>query len=57
MLPELMNARQDELRAFETQIAHRMTWAQITRVERLERALKIARGKLQVLPTLSPKAN
>lgn len=57
MLPELMNARQNELRAFETQINHRMAWAQIMRVERLERALRIARGKLQVLPTLYPKAN
>jgi hypothetical protein len=57
MLPELMNARQDELRAFEKQITHRMAWAQIMRVERLERALRIARGKLQVLPTLYPKAN
>lgn len=57
MFPELVNARQAELRVAETQIAHRMAWAQIVRVERLERALKVARGRLQMLPTLFPKAN
>ncbi len=57
MLPELVNARQQELQVLETQINQRMAWSQIVRVERLERALKAARGKLQVLPTLSPKAN
>lgn len=57
MLTELVNARQAELRIAETRIAHRMTWAQIVRVERLERALKVARGRLQMLPTLFPKTN
>ncbi|MCL4240764.1 MAG: hypothetical protein KJ048_05365 [Dehalococcoidia bacterium] len=57
MLTELVNARQAELRVQETQIAHRMAWSQIVRVERLERALRIARGRLQLLPTLFPKAN
>jgi len=57
MLLELVNARQSELRTFETQITHRMAWAQIMRVERLERALTIARSRLQVLSTLFPKAN
>ncbi len=57
MLPELVNARQQELKALEPQINQRMAWSQIVRVERLERALKAARGKLQVLPALSPKAN
>jgi hypothetical protein len=57
MFPELVHARQTELRVAETQIAHRMAWAQIVRVERLERALKVARGRLQMLPTLFPKAN
>ncbi|MCC7089368.1 MAG: hypothetical protein M9925_09075 [Chloroflexi bacterium] len=57
MLLELANARQAELRVAETRIAHRMTWAQIARVDRLERALKVAQGRLQMLPTLFPKAN
>ncbi len=57
MLPELVNARMQELQALETQINQRMAWSQIVRVERLERALKAARGRLQVLPALSPKAN
>jgi hypothetical protein len=57
MLAELVNARQAELRVAETRIAHRMTWAQIVRVERLERALNVARGRLQMLPALFPKAN
>jgi len=55
MLPELVAARQDELRAMETQMMHRMAWIQIKRVERLERALKVARGKLQALPTLATR--
>ncbi|GMV85522.1 MAG: hypothetical protein AMXMBFR80_13770 [Dehalococcoidia bacterium] len=57
MLPELANARQLELKVLETQINQRMAWSQIARVERLERALKAARGRLQVLPALSPKAH
>ncbi len=57
MLHELVNARQAELRVAETRIAHRMAWSQIVRVERLERALTIARSRLQVLSTLFPKAN
>jgi hypothetical protein len=57
MLPELVNARMQELQALETQINQRMAWSQIVRVERLERALKAARGRLQVLPALSPRAN
>jgi hypothetical protein len=57
MLHELVEARQAELRAAETQIAHRMAWEQIMRVERLERALKAAKGRLQMLPALFSKAN
>ncbi len=55
MLPELIAARQDELRVMETQMMHRMAWYQIKRIDRLERALKVARGKLQALPTLATR--
>jgi hypothetical protein len=55
MLPELITARQDELRVMETQMMHRMAWYQIKRIDRLERALKVARGKLQALPTLAAR--
>lgn len=57
MYPELMNARLTELRVAETKINNRMAWEQVSRIDRLERALKIARGKLQLLPALSPKAH
>ncbi len=57
MYPEIMNARLTELRVAETKINNRMAWEQVSRIDRLERALKIARGKLQLLPALSPKAH
>ncbi len=57
MYNELMNARLTELRVHETRIANRMAWEQVSRIDRLERALKMARGKLQILPTLSAKAH
>ena len=56
MYNELMNARLTELAVYETKIANRMAWEQVSRIERLERALKMARGKLQLLPTLTVKA-
>lgn len=57
MFNEIMRARQTELRVSETTIAHRMTWEQLSRIDRLERALKRARGRLQILPNLAPKAH
>lgn len=57
MYHELMNARLTELAVCETKIANRMAWEQVSRIERLERALKMARGKLQLLPTLTVKAH
>ncbi len=57
MYTELMNARLTELRVAEPRINQRMAWEQFTRIDRLERALKMARGKLQILPTLSAKAH
>lgn len=57
MYTELMNSRLSDLRVAETTIANRMAWEQVSRIDRLERALKMARGKLQILPTLSVKAH
>lgn len=53
MLYELMMARARELEAQELAITQRMTWEQILKVERLERALKKARATLQLLPNLA----
>lgn len=57
MYHELMNARITELRVAEKTIGQRMAWEQVSQIDRLERALKMARGKLQILPTLSAKAH
>ena len=57
MYEEMMNARLTELRVAEKTIASRMLWEQVSRIDRLERALKMARGRLQFLPTLSAKAH
>lgn len=57
MYEEMMNARLTELRVAEKTITNRMMWEQVSRIDRLERALKMARGKLQILPTLSAKAH
>ncbi len=48
MLIDMFNARQLELAAAERTIAQRMELDQITRVERLERALRSARERLAV---------
>jgi len=57
MLEELMNANVANLKRAERTIEHRVNWEQISRIEKLERALRAARGTLHVLPNLSPKAN
>lgn len=56
MYEELLNAHLTNLKVSERKIEHRLTWAQITRIDRLERALSNARGKLQTL-NLSAKVN
>lgn len=56
MLEELMNSQLTNLRVAGTTIEHRMEWEQLSRIERLERALKVAQSKLNFLPTLSARA-
>jgi hypothetical protein len=56
MLPEIANSRINELRAAETQINHRIAWENISRIDRLERALKSARGRLQGITNVTAKA-
>lgn len=56
MLHELAHSRINELRAAETRIAHRMEWENISRIDRLERALKSARGRLQGITNVTAKA-
>lgn len=54
MLHELMNAHLSELRAAERQIAQRMEVEELSRIERLERALTRARGRLANFGLASP---
>ncbi len=56
MLPEIANSRANELRAAQYQITHRIAWENISRIERLERALKSARGRLQGISNVTAKA-
>ncbi len=56
MLPEIVNSRANELRAAEYKIAHRIAWENISRIDRLERALKSARGRLQGISNVTAKA-
>lgn len=53
MLYELMVARQREIDAMEREIAQRQTLERLLQVERLERALKRVRAKLQAFPDLA----
>lgn len=57
MLPEIAAARTNELSAAETLITHRIAWENISRIERLERALKSARGRLQGITNLTARAS
>jgi hypothetical protein len=57
MLEEIMNARQSDLRVAAKTIEHRITWEQMFRIERLERALSAAKGRLQFLPGVPAKVN
>ena len=42
---ELARARQTEFRAAELTIRHRMRWAEISTIDRLEKALRAARSR------------
>ena len=57
MLAELINARQTELQLAGRQIERRMEWDHLSRIDRLERALKVARGKMQFMPNFSARTN
>jgi hypothetical protein len=57
MLEEVMNAHLTELKVSSRKIEHRAAWEQVSRIERLERALKSARGRMSVLPTFSARTN
>ena len=46
----IVEARKDDFRVRATEIQHRMDFAQIRKVERLERALKSARVHLRLGP-------
>ena len=50
MLEEMLNARRMELRVQARDIHHRMEWHELSRIDKLERALKAARGRLSMLP-------
>ncbi|MEP7216414.1 MAG: hypothetical protein ABI782_09180 [Anaerolineaceae bacterium] len=45
MYEELARARANELRVAEHTISHRMRWAEVSTIERLEKALRVARGR------------
>ena len=45
LFDELVHARENELRANEQTISNRMQWAEIRTIERLENALRTARGR------------
>ena len=57
MLEAIANAYIADLKVHERQITQRMQWAQIARIEKLESALRAARGRLHINPSFSLKAN
>lgn len=46
-----------ELRTRDRELRQRMQWSQFDRVDRLERALKAARGRLQQGPSVPVQVN
>ena len=56
MYEELLASRKSDIILATRTIDRRMEWEQLMQVDRLERALKRARGKLNFLPTLSAEA-
>ena len=57
MYQELVNAHLTDLRVSSRKIERRMEWAQVSHIEKLERALTNARVKLHMLPNLSARTN
>ncbi|MBK6318880.1 MAG: hypothetical protein IPI33_08970 [Dehalococcoidia bacterium] len=53
MYEELLRARQSDLALATRTIERRIEWEQLLRIDRLERALKVARGRLHLQPTFS----
>jgi hypothetical protein len=56
MFEEFVNARQTEVRLATRQAEQRMEWEQFFRIDRLERALRSAKGRLQIQPRFSAEA-
>jgi len=57
MLELFAQARQDEVAAAALTINHRIEWEQISRIDRLERALKKARGRIFADPQVKAGAH
>ena len=57
MYEAFANAYRAQLEVHERQINQRMEWDQISRIEKLERALRSARAKLQFSTNFSLKAS
>lgn len=56
MFEEFVNARQTEVRLAARKAEQRMEWEQFFRIDRLERALSSAKGRLQIQPKFSAEA-
>ena len=54
MLEEMMNARQAEMRVAARAIYQRMEYHQLSRIERLERALRSARDRVAGFRNTTP---
>jgi hypothetical protein len=48
MFEELVNAHLSDLRVSARDIEHRMEWERLFRIDRLERPLRTAKGRLQI---------
>jgi hypothetical protein len=57
MYEELIKARNTDLSIARQTIEHRMEWAEISRMDRLERALRATRSRLRMLPNLTTETN
>jgi hypothetical protein len=57
MLEAIANAYKVDLQVHERQISQRLQWAQLARIEQLENALRVARGRLHLNPNFSLKTN
>jgi len=57
MYEQLVNAHVSNLEVARHTIEHRMEWNELSRMDRLERALRTTRSRLRMLPTLNTEAN